>query len=156
MFYNDTYATEVWGLTRGVYEYPYIYLDIGVWYEESGELRVYFTWVKVYRDLSFTISNLDENWRVLLISDSDVLGDKTVPVGDDSVSFDRFDDNIVYPLDAHIVVIPTADDASEIGYVIRPGEVKSVALFITEPLPESFSVKVVTENGVEAVFNIRR
>ena len=105
--------------------------------------------------MAFIVNNLNEGWGVLLINDSDILGDKPFLQGEDGVSFDRLDDNILYPLDAYIVIIPTAD-AYEIGYVIRPGEVKSIALFITESLPESFSVKVVTENGVEAAFNIRR
>ena len=157
MYCNETPAGIITDpISRGVYEYPYIYAIIGIWSGQYGSVSIYFKWVKVYKDLAFIVNNLNEGWRVLLINGSNILGDKTVPAGEDSISFDRLDDNIIYPLDVHIVVIPTADDASEIGYVIRPGEVKSVALFITESLPESFSVKVVTENGVEAVFNVKR
>jgi len=158
-YYGDNHNGHVSNLryfSYQMYTSPYIYLDIGIWTGESGTYSVSFPWIKVYDDTAFIVDNLNEGWRVLLVTDSIVLADKTVPPGGDGVSFDRISDNIVYPLDAHIVIIPTADDASEIGYVIRPGEVKSVALFITESLPESFSVKVVTENGVEAVFNIKR
>jgi len=156
VYYNGSYVNYLQWFSEGMYENPYIYLDIGIWSGESGTFSVCFPWIKIYDDPAFTVNNLNEGWRVLLVNNSNILGDETVSVGGDSVSFDRFEDNIVYPLDVHIVVIPTADDASEIGYVIRPGEVRSVALFITEPLPGSFSVKVVTENGVEAVFNVRR
>jgi len=156
VYYNGSYYCYHKDFTYAMYERPYVYLDIGIWDGESGTYSVYFTWIKIYDDPAFTINNLGGGWRVLLVNDSSILGNKTVPAGRNSVLFDRFDDNIVYPLEAHIVIIPTADDASEIGYVIRPGEVKSIALFITEPLPESFSVKVVAENGVEAVFNIKR
>jgi len=150
------YVNYLRNFSDEMYTSPYIYLDIGIWSGESGIFSVCFPWIKIYGDLAFIVNNLNEGWRVLLVNDSNILGDKTVPAGGDGVSFNRTTDNIVYPLEAHIVIIPTADDASEIGYIIKPGEVRSIALFITEPLLESFSVKVVTENGVEAVFNVKR
>ncbi len=133
-YYGDNYDGYVdylqW-FSDKMYTQPHIYLDIGIWFGESGIFSVCFPWIKIYRDLSFIIKGLEENWRVLLIDDKgNILGSKTVPPGEESISFHRINDNIIYPLYAHIVVIPTSSDASSIGYIIDPGKVRVIVSFI--------------------------
>ena len=79
-----------------------------------------------------------------------------MPPGKESVSFHRINDNIAYPLDARIIVIPSDNDALKIGYIINPGEVRVITGLIEEPLPSTFKIKVVTSEGVETVHEIRQ
>jgi len=158
VYYNETHNDNWYFIITNpaFYTNPYVYFDIGVWRNYEGPYNVSIPFIKIYRDLNFVVTNLGTNWEVIVLDERGNIISSEIVTSGNSIAFNRLDDNLLFPLEAHIVVIPTVDDASEIGYVIRPGEVKSVALFITEPLPESFSVKVVTENGVEAVFNIKR
>ncbi len=159
-YYGDNYngyVTDLYGFSDNMYTQPYIYLDIGVWSGESGTFSVCFPWIKIYKNLSFTIKGLDENWRVLIIDrNGNVLGDKTVPSGKESVIFHRINDNLVYPLNAYILVIPLDNTASNMSYVIGPGETRVIVGFVKERLPATFKIKVVTSQGAEATYLVKQ
>lgn len=157
IYYNGSYSGYLYWFSDGMYENPYIYLDVGIWSGESGTYSVAIPYVKVYRSLYVNVTGLESGWVVMIVDDEgNVVAEKTS--SGDYVLFHRDNDSLgSFPLAGyHIIIVVSSEVFGEgegAGLVIEPGEVKAVRVAYNGRLsPGSYLIRVVTEEGVEAVY----
>ena len=149
VYYNGSYVNYLKYFSSGMYERPYVYLDVGIWSGESGTYSIAIPYLKVYDSLYVNVTGLEAGWSVMVLCGADVLVEKRS--GGSYVLISR-DEVGGYPLTGcHILVVASQAEGA-VGLVIPPGEARVVTAVYKGLLGAGrYTVKVCAREGVEAV-----